>query len=115
MQQKKGKRVSGEGLPGGKTVEVNDRREKGHSVCQERSFAGVVSQGKARKARIFMGDSIIRKVNKIVNRGEDITVCKNRGCSREGRTGHGWWHGRCCSCACGNEQCREGGSFGHYW
>ena len=32
MQQKRGKRVSGEGLPGGKTVEVDDRRERGHSV-----------------------------------------------------------------------------------
>ena len=42
---------------------------------QERSFADVVSLGKARKARVFMGDSIIRKVDKIVNRGDDITVC----------------------------------------
>ena len=75
MQQKRGKRVSGEGLPGGKTVKVDDRRERGHSVRQERSFADVVSQGKARKARVFMGDSIIRKVDKIVNRGDDITVC----------------------------------------
>ncbi|KAI0222830.1 hypothetical protein LSAT2_025923 [Lamellibrachia satsuma] len=77
MQQKRGKRVSGEGLPGGKTVKVDDRRERGHtsSVQQERSFADVVSQGKARKARVFMGDSIIRKVDKIVNRGDDITVC----------------------------------------
>ena len=39
MQQKKGKRVSGEGLPGGKTVKVDDRRERGHSVRQEISFA----------------------------------------------------------------------------
>ena len=78
MQQKKGKRVSGEGLPGGKTVEVNDRRERGHSVQQERSFADVVSQGKMRKARIFMRDSVIRKVDKIVNRGDDITVCVPR-------------------------------------
>ena len=44
MQQKKGKRVSGEGLPGGKTVEVNDRRERGHNVHQERNFADVVSR-----------------------------------------------------------------------
>ena len=52
-------------------------RERGHtsSVQQERSFADVVSQGKTRKARVFMGDSIIRKVDKIVNRGDDITVC----------------------------------------
>ena len=73
--QKRGKRVNGEGLPGGKTVKVDDRRERGHSVRQERSFADVVSQGKARKARVFKGDSIIRKVVKIVNRGDDITVC----------------------------------------
>ena len=75
MQQKRGKRVSGEGLPGGKTVKVDDRRERGDSVRQERSFADVVSQGKARKARVFMGDSIIRNMDKIVNRGDDITVC----------------------------------------
>ena len=47
----------------------------GHSVRQERSFADVVSQRKARKARVFMGDSIIRKVDQNVNRGDDITVC----------------------------------------
>ena len=75
MQQKKGKRVSGEGLPGGKIVQVDDRRERGHNVRQERSFADVVSQGKARKARVFMGDSIIRKMDKIVNKRNDITVC----------------------------------------
>ena len=36
--------MSGEGLPGGKTVKVDDRRERGHSVRQERSFADVVSR-----------------------------------------------------------------------
>ncbi|KAI0212476.1 hypothetical protein LSAT2_002606 [Lamellibrachia satsuma] len=30
---------------------------------------------KARKARVFMGDCFIRKVDKIVNRGYDIKVC----------------------------------------
>ena len=67
MQQKRGKRVNGEKLPGGKTltVKVDDRRERGHSVRQERSFADVVSQGKARKARVFTGDSIIRIVDKM--------------------------------------------------
>ena len=32
MQQKRGKQVSGEGLPSGKRVEVDDRREMGHNV-----------------------------------------------------------------------------------
>ena len=44
-------------------------------MLQERSFADVISQGKARKARVFKGDSIIRKVDTIVNRGDDITIC----------------------------------------
>ena len=52
------------------------QQENGKRVTrQERSFADVVSQGKVRKVRVFMGDSIIRKVDQIVNRGEDITVC----------------------------------------
>ena len=50
MQQKNGKRVSAEGVSGVKTVKVDDRRERGHSVGKERSFADVVSQGKAMKA-----------------------------------------------------------------
>ena len=41
----------------------------------ERSFADVVSQGKARKARILMRDFSIRKVDKLVNKGEDIMLC----------------------------------------
>ena len=32
----------------------------------KRSFVGVVSPGKARKARIFMGDYIIGTVDKVV-------------------------------------------------
>ena len=98
MQQKEDNRVCGEGFSGGKMVGDNKSREK------------------KKKVRVFMGDSIIRKVDKIVNRGDDITVClQNRGCSREGRTGHRWWHGRCCFRACWNEQCREGRYVGHRW
>ena len=42
MQQKRSERLSGEGLSGGKTVKVADRRERGHSVREERSSADVV-------------------------------------------------------------------------
>ena len=53
MQQKRGKRVSGEGLPGGKTVKVDDMRERGHtsSVQQERSFADVVSHHRGNRGK----------------------------------------------------------------
>ena len=34
-----------------------------------------MSQGKVRKANVFMVNSIITKVDNVVNRGVDITVC----------------------------------------
>ena len=93
-QQKRGKRVSRERLPGGKTVEVDNTGERDRDVSktvkqnyhkmadwrrqdvqQENSKRDVVSQGKTRKARVFMGVSSITKVNKVVNRAEDIAVC----------------------------------------
>ena len=43
-------------------------------TLQETSSADVASLGKVRKARIFIGDSTFRKVDTVVNRGEDITV-----------------------------------------
>ena len=57
-----------------------------------------------------MGDSIINKVDHGMS-----TTDKNRGCSRKGRKCHGLWHRRGCSCARGNEQCREEGNVGHRW
>ena len=48
-------------MPGGKTLKVDERRERRRSGRQERSFADVASKGNARKARVFMGDSIIGK------------------------------------------------------
>ena len=71
-----------------KTVEQNDhtmtdgrrrsvQQDNGKRVTrQERSFADVVSQGKVRKAWVFMGDSTIRKVDNVVNRGGTITVLR---------------------------------------
>ena len=104
-------------MPAGKTVDIDCRRERGQSVQQgngKRSFADVVSQGKARKARIFMGDYIIRKVGKVVKqrRGHHgmPTRDNNRGCSMSGRTGHGWWHRWCCSFVGMNNAEEEGTS-----
>ena len=52
------------------------QQENGKRVTrQERSLADVVSQGKVRKARVFMRDSIIRRVDRVVDRGDEITVC----------------------------------------
>ena len=77
------------------------QQENGKRVTRlERSLADVVSQGKVRKARVFMRDSIIRSVDRVVDRGDEITVCLP-GAKIEDVAG--WWHGRCCSCACGSK------------
>ena len=53
------------------------QQENGKRVTrQERNFADVVSQEKVRKARVFMGDSTFRKVDNVVMRGGDITICE---------------------------------------
>ena len=44
-------------------------------LTQRRSYSNAWIEGAMRTGRVFMGDSIIRKINKILNQGEDIVVC----------------------------------------
>ena len=85
MCNKRDKWVSGEGLSGGKTVEVDNRRERerdvsntvkqnDHKMTDGRRQSGQQENGK-QVTQQKRKDSIIRKVDKVVNRGEDITVC----------------------------------------
>ncbi|MBA1446784.1 MAG: hypothetical protein FE835_18150 [Gammaproteobacteria bacterium] len=59
VQQRKGKQVS-----------VGELQQK-----EGKSYAEAVIKGKERKQRVVMGDSIIRKLDKTINQGEDMTVC----------------------------------------
>ena len=53
-----------------------------------------------------MGHSVIRKVHKIVNRGVGITVCLPGAQVEDvAEKAEQVMGGRCCSRACGNEQC----------
>ena len=44
-------------------------------LLEGRSYADAVAKGKETKLRVVMGGSIVRKLDKIINKGGDVTVC----------------------------------------
>ena len=55
---------------------VADNTDEEQQLVEGRSYADAVAKGKERKVRVVMGDSIDRKLDKIINRGGgDVTVC----------------------------------------
>ena len=54
---------------------VADNTDEEQQLIEGRSYADTVAKGKERKVRVVMGDSIVRKLDKIINRGSDVTVC----------------------------------------
>ena len=42
---------------------------------RRKSYSAAVIDGTKRNSRIYVGDSIVRKTDTILNRGEDVVVC----------------------------------------
>ena len=40
-----------------------------------KSYSEVVVEGMRKRARVFVGDSIVRKTNRVLNKGDDVVVC----------------------------------------
>ena len=40
-----------------------------------KSYSDVVIEGVRRRARVFVGDSIIRKSDRAPNKGDDVVIC----------------------------------------
>ena len=40
-----------------------------------KSYYGAVIEGVGKRARMFMGDSIVRKTNRVLNKGDNVVVC----------------------------------------
>ena len=40
-----------------------------------KSYSEVVIEGVRRRARVFMGDSIVRKTDRALNKGDNVVVC----------------------------------------
>ena len=42
---------------------------------QRKSYCEAVIDGVRKRARVFVGDSIVRKTDKVLNKGDDVVVC----------------------------------------
>ena len=75
----------GRKLRGGK---VTGRRETGRKETggkgsgqnvmegiERKSYSAAVIEGVRKRARVFVGDSIVRKTDRVLNKGDDVVVC----------------------------------------
>ena len=42
---------------------------------ERKSYSAAVIEGVRKRARVFVGDSIVRKTDRVLNKGEDVVVC----------------------------------------
>ena len=95
-----GAKEKGVGEKGGKTTGVKERgvgetrakeREVGEREAKEtggkgsgqnvmegierKSYSAAVVEGVRKRARVFVGDSIVRKTDRVLNKGDDVVVC----------------------------------------
>ena len=54
---------------------VADNTDEEQQLIEGRSYGDAVAKGKERKVRVVKGDSVVRKLDKIIKRGDDVTVC----------------------------------------
>ena len=77
----KGKSIIGM-MTGRKEAGIKGTTEKGAGRkvndqvdATRRSYSEAVIEGALRTERVFMGNSILRKTDKILSKGEDVVVC----------------------------------------
>ncbi|KAI0227875.1 hypothetical protein LSAT2_021635 [Lamellibrachia satsuma] len=42
---------------------------------ERKSYSAAVIEGEKKRARVFVGDSIVRKTDRVLNKGDDVVVC----------------------------------------
>ena len=90
-----GGKEKGVGETGGKTTGVKERgvgeprarerevgetggKESGQNVMEgteRKSYSAAVAEGVRKRARVFVGDSIVRKTDRVLNKGDDVVIC----------------------------------------
>ncbi|KAI0234427.1 hypothetical protein LSAT2_015325 [Lamellibrachia satsuma] len=90
-----GRKEKGVGETGGKTTGVKERgvgetrakewevgetggKGSGQNVMtgiERKSYSAAVIEGVRKRARVFVGDSIVRKTDRVLNKGDDVVVC----------------------------------------
>ena len=74
----KGRKEVGVDVEKGKSITgmMTGRKEAGKKVdATRRSYSEAVIEGALRIERVFMGDSILRKTDKTLSKGENVVVC----------------------------------------
>ena len=74
---------------------------------RRKSYSEVVIEGATRIARVFVGDSVVRKTDKAINIGDDLSACfpgtKIEDLIERFGENPGSWQGRVNSGACTNK------------
>ena len=75
-----GVKERGVGETGGKEWEVGETGGKGSvqnvmEGIERKSYSTAVIEGVRKRARVFVGDSIVRKTDRVLNKGDDVVVC----------------------------------------
>ena len=75
-----GVKERGVGETGGKEKGVGETegKESGQNVMEgieRKSYSAAVIEGVRKRARVFVGDSIVRKTDRVLNKGDDVVVC----------------------------------------
>ena len=80
-----GGKEKGVGETGGKTTGVKERgvgetgaKGSGQNVMEgieRKSYSAAVIEGVRKRARVFVDDSIVRKTDIVLNKGDDVVVC----------------------------------------
>ena len=68
-----GERETDNRLPSDKAAGQNVREG-----IHRKSYSEAVIEGVSKRARVFLGDSIVRKTDKVLNKGDDVVVCLPR-------------------------------------
>ncbi|KAI0219535.1 Phosphoacetylglucosamine mutase [Lamellibrachia satsuma] len=75
-----GVKERGVGETRAKEWEVGETGGKGSGqnvmeVIERKSYSAAVIEGVRKRARVFVGDSIVRKTDRVLNKGDDVVVC----------------------------------------
>ena len=58
-----------------KNRESGRGKDSNQGDAKRRSYSEAVIEGALRTERVFMGDSILRKTDRTLSKGEDVVVC----------------------------------------
>ena len=60
---------------GGKETGGKGSGQNGMEGIERKSYSASLIEGVRKRARVFVGDSIVRKTDRVLNKGDDVVVC----------------------------------------